>query len=319
MEQLSERQVRQDEGVVIAGGTVRGTQSLVHTMTRCWRHKQWAVLEVAWRWAFGVPALAIAAYEAVKIVRVTPLDTIALREMSIVDMMGSAETLTRAMEALLPPVLHVVAWLGPVLVAAWVVASAIGRAAVLRKVDPSLHKRLGTLIALQALRVVALAGSFIVWFVCMRHIAGATVAGPMAAGREPNLVGYFALVIVTTLGLFSAWAIASWAVSVAPLLSMLRSSGAWASLKAAFTVGPLRPKLVEINLVMGIVKIALIVLAIVLSATPLPFEAVATPTFMAWWHVGVSLLYFIASDFFHVTRQVAYLELWRAYEGSSLK
>jgi hypothetical protein len=27
------------------------------------------------------------------------------------------------------------------------------------------------------------------------------------------------------------------------------------------------------------------------------------------------VLYFVASDFFHVARLVAYLQLWRAYEG----
>lgn len=311
--------LRQDEGVVIAAGTVRGTQSLVHTMARCWRRPRWTALEVAWRWAFGVPALAVAGYEALRIVRSVPLDVEALRGMSIVDMMGTAATLTKAMELLLPPVLHVLAWLGPLLVAAWVVASAVGRSAVLLRVDGTLHRRLGTLMALQALRVVALLGSFCVWFLLLRRIADVTVVRPLATGGEPNLVGYFALAIITTLGLFSAWAIASWAVSVAPLLSMLRNAGAWESLKAAFRVGPLRSKLVEINLVMGIVKIALIVLAIVFSATPLPFETVATPTFMAWWWLVVTLLYFVASDFFHVTRQVAYLELWRAYEGSSLK
>lgn len=312
-------QLREDEGVVIAAGTVRGTQSLVHTMARCWRHPRWTALEVAWRWAFGVPALAIATYESLKIVRSVSLDTEALRRMSVVDMMGTAATLAKAMDLLLPPVLHVLTWLGPLLVAVWVIASSVGRTAVLRRVDETLHRRLGTLMILQALRVVALLGSFCIWFLLLQWIAGVTVTGPLAAGSEPNLVGYFALAIITTLGLFTAWAIASWAVSVAPLLSMLRGAGAWASLKAAFHVGPLRSKLVEINLVMGIVKIALIVLAMVLSATPLPFELVATPTFMAWWWVGVTVLYFIASDYFHVIRQVAYLELWRAYEGSSLK
>jgi hypothetical protein len=77
----------------------------------------------------------------------------------------------------------------------------------------------------------------------------------------------------------------------------------------------LKSKLVEINLVMGIVKIALIVLAMVFSATPLPFESVTTPEFLLWWWVGVTVLYFLGSDFFHVARQVAYLQLWRAYEG----
>jgi hypothetical protein len=129
-------------------------------------------------------------------------------------------------------------------------------------------------------------------------------------------VGYCAAAIVTTLGLFTLWAVMSWALSVAPLLAMLRGLGVMASLRAAFQLGPLKAKLVEINLVMGIVKIALIVLAMVFSATPLPFESVTTPAFLFWWWVGVTILYFFGSDFFHVARQVAYLQLWRAYEGA---
>jgi hypothetical protein len=63
------------------------------------------------------------------------------------------------------------------------------------------------------------------------------------------------------------------------------------------------------------VKIALIVLAMVFSASPLPFESVATPEFLFFWWLLMTVLYFVASDFFHVARQVAYLQLWRAYEG----
>ena len=163
--------------------------------------------------------------------------------------------------------------------------------------------------------MVALLGSFAVWFWCMERVAEWTVTGPMAAGGEPNLVGYFALVIVATLGLFTLWAVVSWALSVAPLLAMLKGLGCGGSLAAAFRLGPLKSKLVEINLVMGIVKIALIVLAMVFSATPLPFESVTTPEFLMWWWIGVTVLYFLGSDFFHVARQVAYLQLWRAYEG----
>jgi hypothetical protein len=98
---------------------------------------------------------------------------------------------------------------------------------------------------------------------------------------------------------------------------MLRDLGARASLTAAFRLGPVRSKLVEINLVMGIVKIALIVLAMVFSACPLPFESVATPGFMLQWYGLVTVLYLIASDFFHVVRLVSYIELWKAYDGKS--
>jgi hypothetical protein len=171
-----------------------------------------------------------------------------------------------------------------------------------------------TLMVLQGLRMVALGGSFVVWFLCVQWMGRLTILGPLSVGAEPNLVGYFALVIVATLGLFTLWAVVSWVLSVAPLLAMLRGLGVGASLAAAFRLGPLKGKLVEINLVMGIVKIALIVLAMVFSATPLPFESVTTPGFLMWWWVGVTGLYLVGSDFFHVARLVAYLELWRAYE-----
>jgi hypothetical protein len=196
----------------------------------------------------------------------------------------------------------------------WVLVSSVGRTVVMRRVDGRLHSRLGTLIVLQAVRVVALLGSFMVWFWCMERAADVTVTGPLARGGEPNLVGYFSLVIVGTLTLFLLWAVVSWALSVAPLLAMLRGLGVGGSLAAAFRLGPLKSKLVEINLVMGIVKIALIVLAMVFSASPLPFESVATPEFLFFWWFLMTVLYFVASDFFHVARQVAYLQLWRAYE-----
>jgi hypothetical protein len=61
---------------------------------------------------------------------------------------------------------------------------------------------------------------------------------------------------------------------------------------------------------MGIARIALVVLAMVFSATPLPFENVVHGTTLyAWWAV-VTVLYLVASDFFQVARVVAFVELW---------
>jgi hypothetical protein len=304
----------QQNGVVIAAGTVRGTQSLVHTLSWCWKRPWLTALEVAWRWLFGVPVLLVLRYEVVQILSQTSVDFAALRRMTVLDPMASATTLAQAMSVLLPPVLHLLAWFAPLLMAVWLVVSAVGRTIVLRRVDGQLHARVGTLMVLQGVRVVALLGSFWVWFLCMEWAAGLTVTRPIAAGGEPNLVIYFALVIVATLGLFTMWAVVSWALSVAPLLAMLHGLGVGESLAAAFRVGRLKSKLIEINLVMGIVKIALLVLAMVFSATPLPFESETTPEFLFWWWIGVTVLYLVASDFFHVARLVAYLRLWRAYE-----
>jgi hypothetical protein len=301
---------------------VRGTQSFVRTLAACWRRPSLTALEVLWRWAYGVPALAAVGYEAMRVLRETRVDVGALERMSLFDPMGAAATLAEAGAVLLPPALRVAEWLGPVLLVAWVVASAVGRTVVLRRVSTlfgmRLHARVGALMVLQAVRIVALAVSFAVWFGCVRWAARVAVNGPIAEGQEPSLVLFSAMTIVATLGMFTLWAVVSWGLSVAPLLAMVGDLGAGGSLRAAFGVGPLRGKLVEINLVMGIVKIALIVLAMVLSACPLPFESVATPEFMGWWYVGVAVMYLIASDLFHVVQLVAYLELWSMYKGADL-
>jgi hypothetical protein len=130
------------------------------------------------------------------------------------------------------------------------------------------------------------------------------------AQGEPNLVLYCALVIILSLGIFTVWALLSWVFSIAPLLALLDGLGVRGSLLRSLRLGPLRRQLVEINLVMGIAKIALVVLAMVFSATPLPFDdAVSGATLYVWW-AAVTVLYLVASDFFQVARIVAFVELW---------
>ena len=72
-----------------------------------------------------------------------------------------------------------------------------------------------------------------------------------------------------------------------------------------------------LNLVLGIVKIALIVLAMVFSAIPLPFASVMTGTPLYLWWVLVSILYLVASDFFQVAQLAAFVEFWRLYRPHS--
>ncbi len=298
---------------------VRGTQTFVYTMSWCWRHPSVVGLEVLWRWVFGVGALWLVGTRAMRIFSAATGGTNDLRRLgldtlTVTDPMGASAKIAGAAVVLLPMVLQVARWMAPLLLAVWVVVSAVGRTAVLRRADPTLRARPLTLMALQVVRVVALGGGVLVWFLLMMWAAATAVTGPLGRGGEPELVKYFALVIVGTLGLFTLWAVVSWTLSIAPLLAMLRGYGVWASLRAGFRLGPLKMKLVEINLVMGIVKVALLVLALVFSASPLPFESVTSQGFLTWWWVAVGIWYCVASDFFHVARQVGYLQLWRAYE-----
>jgi len=299
----------------------------VHTLSACWRRPGLIGLEVLWRWTYGIPVLWLLGSRLQAILAAHTQGTYDLARLGLdralladpvgaltADPMGVVGKLTQAIAIVRPDLQRLAVVWAPALLLVWVVVSSLGRTLVLRRVDPRLRARPATLMVLQAIRMGALAGAFWAWFTALGGTARLAVMAPIAAGQEPDLVLYCALTILSTLGLFTLWAVVSWAFSVAPLLAMLRGLGAAASLRAATRLGPVKGKLVEINLVMGIVKIALIVLAMVFSASPLPFETVATQDFLACWWAGVTVLYLVGSDFFHVARLVAYLDLWRAYE-----
>jgi hypothetical protein len=302
---------------VQAHGEVRGTQSLVQVMAAVWRRPSWTALEVAWRWVLGVPALALLGWSGWRVWLQATGGTgnaarIGMGEFTLMDPLGAAEKLAGALGVLLPLVWNAAVWLLPLLAVGWVVMASLGRAAVMRRMDAALVAKKGTLLALNALRLLVLGLAVAVWFGLLTWAGRTAVSGPAERGAEPNLVGYFAMVVVGTLLLFVAWAAASWVFSVAPVLSMAHGWGVRRSLGAAVRLKELRSKLFEINLVMGIVKAALVVLAMVFSACPLPFQTYATAEFLWAWSAGVGVLYLLASDYFHVVRAAAYLALLRA-------
>lgn len=294
----------------------RGTQSFVHILAACWRRPSLLGLELLWRWLFGIPLLAALFFIGL---RIWSQNAAQVRSTGVFDFnlqfpMNGALSIAETYQILRGPILHAAAWLLTLAVVAGAVAAGLGRNAVLRRYAPHLPWRPGISIALQLLRIVALCATFALWFVCIQWAANFALNGASAtadAGQgEPNLVLYCALVIVLSLGIFVLWALLSWIFSIAPLLAILERRGILGSLVRSARLGPLTGKLVEINLVMGIVKIALVVLAMVFSATPLPFESVVNgPALYAWWG-AVTLLYLIASDFFQVARIAAFVELW---------
>jgi hypothetical protein len=76
-------------------------------------------------------------------------------------------------------------------------------------------------------------------------------------------------------------------------------------------------KLVEINLVMGIVKLALIVLAMVLSAAPLPFSDQLGPDALHTVWAAATIFFLVASDYFHVVRLKGFVEFWKLFRGKA--
>jgi hypothetical protein len=259
-------------------------------------------LELLWRWGFGIPALVLLGVQGARLAATVSMNP----NLSLNDPLGAGQQLTAMAAALSPAAMQLARWLVPLLVVGWAAASGLGRNAVLRRLDPSLRSAPATLIVLQLLRIVALCAACVAWFYAVSWAAESSLGGP-----EPNMVGYSAWVICLTLGVFVLWALMSWIFFIAPIVAMVEGRGVFASLVRSLRVRQLAQKLVEVNLVMGIVRIALIVLALVFSAIPLPFEAdMSGNALYAWW-AFVTLVYLVASDFFQVARLAAFLQFLR--------
>lgn len=298
---------------IAARAVPRGTQSFVEILGLVWRWPSLVGLELLWRWSFGIPLLVLLwlTGHRIWIATAARVEATGIFQFSLGNPFQGAEQVSDAIDVLNAPVVHAVAWILPIAMLAWAVAAGIGRNALVRRYRPDTPWRPGAMIALQLLRGVALCATYAVWFEAAHWAANFTLSESAisAAGGEPNLVLYCALVIVFSLGLFSVWAWASWIFSIAPLLALLEGRSIGAALMRSAHLGPLRGKLVEINLAMGIAKLALIVLAMVFSATPLPFEQLVHGVSLYGWWAVVTVLYLIASDFFQAARVVAFVEL----------
>jgi hypothetical protein len=289
---------------------VRGTQLLVEHMGAVFKRPSLTAIEIGWRWLAGIPILLVLWNQAQQILAAYPLASSGVSSIDSQNPWIAVVQLAAIWTYYAPHVASVLRWLLPAAAVFWIVVSGIGRNLLLMRMEPGLRFRPGAMIGLQAAWVGLLALTFWGWF---RSIQWAAATHITASG-EPDLVGYMMWAIFLSLGFFTAWALASWVLSIAPLLVLLERCSALSALGRSVRLGkPFTSKLAEINLVMGIAKIALIVLAMVLSSAPLPFvDELGTSSLHVVW-AGAAVFYLIANDYFQVVRLRAFLEFWRIF------
>ena len=290
---------------------LRGTQSFLVTIAKVWKRPSLLGLELLWRWGFGIPALALLGWEAYRILSSVSLAGTGIAHFSLIDSVTAAQILSAVTDILLPPIREVGRWLLPVLALAWALASGLGRSLVLRRYDPTLRSAPWLMVGMQLLRILVLGASFAAWFFCLHWAAWSSLGGP-----SPDLVVYFIKAVALSFAIFFFWALTSWVFSIAPLLALLENTGMIASLRNSLRFGQgslrgLRSKLVEINLILGVVKAAIMVLAMVFCASPVPFKQDMNGSALYAWWAFVTVWYFVASDFFQLARVIGFIELWR--------
>jgi hypothetical protein len=291
---------------------LRGTQSLVGQMGWVFERPSLTAIEVAWRWFFGIPFLFVCWRQARLILAALPLEASGLDAMDAQNPWVAAVQLAHAWALYRPHVAAELRWLLPLAALAWVVVSGLGRSLLLKRLEQSLRFRPGAMIAMQAAWLALFVATTWGWL----RLIGWAAATHIAVAGEPDLVGFSFWAIFLSLGFFTAWALVSWPVAIAPILMLLEDCSPAQALMRSLRLGkPFTGKLVEINLVMGIVKLALLVLAMVLSAAPLPFSDQLGSGTLHWITAGAAIFYLVASDYFQVVRLKGFIEFWKMFRG----
>ncbi|HEY1766197.1 MAG TPA: hypothetical protein VGG26_01005 [Terracidiphilus sp.] len=292
---------------------VRGTQLLVEHMSVVAQRPTLLLLEIAWRWLAGIPIAFVFWKELQQILAQYSLAASGFTSIDAQNPWVAVVQISGVWTYYEPHIAALLRWLLPVAAAFWILVSGVGRNLVLMRMEPGLPFRPIAIIGLQAAWMGTLTLTFWGWFRSVQWDAATHIP---ASGGEPDLVGYAMWAIFLSLGFFTVWALASWALSIAPLLVLLERLSAFSALKESLNLGKgFTGKLAEINLVMGIVKISLIVLAMVFSAAPLPFadEVGGAALHMAW--TASAVFFLIASDYFQVVRLKAFVEFWRIFRS----
>jgi hypothetical protein len=295
-----------------AAQPVRGTQQMVDHMGWVIRRPRITLIEIAWRWIFAIPFLYVCWRQVQLIVIALPPDRAGVNLLNTQNPWISGVQLGVVWTNYLPYVLHVLAWLAPAGFVAWSIMAGLGRALVLRRLEPELPWRPLSTMFLQACWLALLIGIFAAWYESIQWIA----ATHIASAAEPDLVGYSVWAIFASLGLFTLWAVISWPFSAAMVLALAERRSALSALAQSFRLGKtFTAKLIEINLTMGIVTLMLIVLAMVFSSAPVPFAQEVGSGALHFAMALSFLFYCVASDYFQVVRFKAFIEFWHIFRG----
>ena len=295
-----------------------GRPSFLQAMVEVWRRPSLTGIEVGWRWLVCVPLLYAAFVSLGSLDVVVQLTSSWFRSMTVLKPMEAIDGLRQVCVTLWPLVAPVVKWFVPVFASLWGLGVTLGRTLWLRRFDPTLKTRTPTFALLTLLKLSKLVAMLGTWVACWALALRVAVKAPLARHEDPNLVLLAAMISGLTLVLFVAWSMASWILQLAPLIAMARNVSVRKSIVMAIRAPKaLRSQLIETNLVMGIVKVALLVLWMVFSACPLPFSSVETQGFLTCWWIGVGVWWLLASDYFHVVRIVAILRLLKASDIST--
>ncbi|HTC95078.1 MAG TPA: hypothetical protein VK699_16660 [Terriglobales bacterium] len=261
------------------------------------------LIEVSWRWSFGVAALLLlllAGVSTLKRVSISDADWAVLRSF---DPYKMANTVAALVVAYGKPLSLVLVALLFALAFLWMIAATWGRAATLKILRGS--GTTATVTGLNLLRILLLLAALVV--AALATIGAAMLATHFSSDpEEPNLLVYFSIVVLVLPVIVILWAVLNWVLSLAPLFA-LGEQGVLAAVAATFrSLRAQRKAYWSVSGVYGTIRGAGLLVLIVFG---LAMGAVGQDRIIFALLVALLLLYFFFADLLYVARLAAYLQI----------
>jgi len=262
------------------------------------------LMEVAWRWCFGLIAGLLLFFGWMMATGSAPVSPAVSNAWQSHDAYRMALAGLQALAQLGPKTTRVAVVL-PVISVLWMTISAAGRTLTMKRLVMD-----GREVGLRAMLVLHLWRTLLVWAVLL--VMAASVAGAALIskrGPQPDYVMYYALALplIGIAALF--WSIVNWYLSAAAAWVGKDGAGAGRAVRLAMGFAAAhRGDMVGLNMVFILLRLMALAVAFVLCALPGVLAASAPSAYVAWV-ATVSLVYFVLADFMQVARLASYLLL----------
>lgn len=268
-----------------------------------WRDPALLLIEIGWRWSFGVLSILVFTASLFLLLGSISLDSQRLESLTHLNPWQSAQMIAHWLSVVARQLLRIAISATLFLAFCWTCLSAVGRHATLTRPAFGYEPGLRSCLAISALRA-ALAMIAIVFWISASMVAG--MVGATGRGEAlPNPAMVLAVLVPTLVLLVSAGSCANWYLSLAPLFSaepwQLSIASVWNFVRSD------RDRIFEIAIISGVMRFVLFAAAFMVS---LAIAAVVTnPRLLLADLIAVSLLYFLVADFIYVARLAAFGKL----------
>jgi len=271
------------------------------------------LIEVAWRWLFGLTAGAVLLFGrqmAVGTIHLSRSDSYALASH---DAFRMAQAVGNVLSAIGPQSAKLAAVVLPAISLLWIFLGALGRTLTMRR----LVNLFGLFtegpggvairqISLRAMLVLHFWRILLVWPALAAIVAGALYASKIAnRGPQPDYVMYYAVAVPVMVAAAIFWIIVNWYLSTAA--AWVGRQGAGAVMATRMTIGFVSARKGDmggLNAMYILIRLGMLLVVFVLCVLPAGLVSSAGHTL---WVISILLLYFVFADFVCLARLASYL------------